>query len=78
MASLPSASRRPRSPRWAKVASNAALAAAVKSALAATEDYRRWVEQQAATKTGPSGVGVATTTGTSRTSRSSPTPTPSS
>ena len=42
-----------------RVASNAALTAAVKSALAATEDYRRWVEQQAATKTGPSGVGVA-------------------
>jgi len=42
-----------------KVSSSSALTAAVKSALAATEDYRRWVEQQAATKTGPSGVGVA-------------------
>ena len=42
-----------------RVASNAALSAAVKAALAATEDYRRWVEQQAQTKTGPSGVGVA-------------------
>ncbi len=42
-----------------KVASNAALSAAVKSALEATEGYRHWVEQQAATKTGPSGVGVA-------------------
>src|SRR5262249_44083063 len=41
-----------------KVASNAALSAAVKAALTATEDYRKWVEQQAATKTGPSGVGV--------------------
>jgi hypothetical protein len=42
-----------------KAASNAALSAAVKSALAATEDYRPWVDQQAARKTGPSGVGVA-------------------
>ena len=42
-----------------KVASSASLSAAVKTALAATEDYRRWVEQQAASKTGPSGVGVA-------------------
>lgn len=42
-----------------KVAPNAALSSAVKSALAATEDYRRWVEKQATTKTGPSGVGVA-------------------
>jgi hypothetical protein len=41
-----------------KVASSASLAAAVKAALAATEGYRRWVEQQATTKTGPSGVGV--------------------
>jgi hypothetical protein len=41
-----------------KVASNASLSAAAKAALAATEDYRRWVEQQAPTKTGPSGVGV--------------------
>jgi hypothetical protein len=41
-----------------KVASNAALSAAVKAALTATEEYRKWVEQQAATKTGPSGVGV--------------------
>jgi hypothetical protein len=42
-----------------KVASDAMLAAAVKAAQTATEDYRRWVEQQAASKTGPSGVGVA-------------------
>ncbi|HZJ56139.1 MAG TPA: hypothetical protein VFD38_18505 [Myxococcaceae bacterium] len=42
-----------------RVASNPALSAAVKSALAATEDYHRWVEQRATTKTGPSGVGVA-------------------
>jgi hypothetical protein len=42
-----------------RVSSNAELSAAVRAALAATEDYRRWVEQQAATKTGPSGVGVA-------------------
>jgi hypothetical protein len=42
-----------------KVASNAQLTAAVKAALAATQDYGRWVDQQAATKTGPSGVGVA-------------------
>jgi hypothetical protein len=42
-----------------KVASNASLSAAVKAAQTATEDYRRWVEQQAAAKTGPSGVGVA-------------------
>ncbi len=41
-----------------KISSNAALSSAVKSALDATEDYRRWVEQQAATKAGPSGVGV--------------------
>ena len=42
-----------------KVSSNASLSAAVKAALEATEDYRRWVEQQAAKKTGPSGVGLA-------------------
>ena len=42
-----------------KVSSSSALSAAVKSALAATEDYRRWVEQQAATKSGPSGIGLA-------------------
>jgi hypothetical protein len=42
-----------------KVASNAELSAAVKAAQTATEDYRRWVEQQAKTKTGPSGVGIA-------------------
>ena len=42
-----------------RVASNSALSAALKSALTATEDYRRWVEQQAATKNGPSGVGLA-------------------
>lgn len=42
-----------------KVASNAELTAAVKAALAATEEYSRWIEQQAATKTGPSGVGLA-------------------
>ena len=41
-----------------KVSSNAALSAAVKAALAATEDYQRWVEQQAGARTGPSGVGV--------------------
>ncbi|HUM10540.1 MAG TPA: hypothetical protein VLT82_06275 [Myxococcaceae bacterium] len=41
-----------------KISSNGALSSAVKSALDATEGYRRWVEQQAATKTGPSGVGV--------------------
>src|SRR5262245_12871805 len=41
-----------------KVSSNAALSSAVKAALTATEEYRKWVEQQAATKTGPSGVGV--------------------
>ena len=40
-----------------KVASSSQLSAAVKSALAATEDYRRWVEQQAPAKKGPSGVG---------------------
>jgi hypothetical protein len=42
-----------------KVASTAELSAAMKAAMAATEDYGRWVEQQAATKTGPSGVGLA-------------------
>jgi len=42
-----------------KVASSPELSAAVKAALAATEDYGHWVEQQAQTKTGPSGVGVA-------------------
>ena len=42
-----------------KVAANATLAAAVTSAEGATEDFGRWVEQKAATKTGPSGVGVA-------------------
>jgi hypothetical protein len=42
-----------------RVASNASLSAAVKAAQTATEDYRLWVEQQAASKTGPSGVGVA-------------------
>ena len=42
-----------------KVSSSAELTAAVKSALAATEDYGRWVGKQAATKTGPSGVGRA-------------------
>src|SRR5262245_58960870 len=42
-----------------KVASSAVLSAAVKAALAATEDYGRWVEKQAPSKKGPSGVGVA-------------------
>lgn len=40
------------------VASNATLSAAVKAAMAATEDYERWVAQQVPTKTAPSGVGV--------------------
>jgi len=41
-----------------KISSNATLSAAVTAALTATEDFRKWVAQQAATKTGPSGVGV--------------------
>ena len=36
-----------------------ALRAAVEGALAATDDYLRWIEEQAPSKTGPSGVGVA-------------------
>src|SRR5262249_16784922 len=42
-----------------KAAANAQLPAAAKAALAATEDYGRWVEKQAPSKKGPSGVGVA-------------------
>src|SRR5262249_45464678 len=42
-----------------KVASNAHLSAPAQAAHDATEDYGRWVEKQAPSKKGPSGVGVA-------------------
>ena len=38
---------------------HAALADAAKRALDATDDYLRWLEQQAPSKAGPSGVGIA-------------------
>ena len=38
--------------------SHAALAAAVQAALAATDDYLGWLEAQAPSKTGPSGIGI--------------------
>ena len=43
----------------AQAGGEAALQEAVQRALAATDDYLRWLEEQAPAKTGPSGVGVA-------------------
>ena len=42
-----------------RVAGNAELAADVRQARAATDEYRSWVERQARQKTGESGIGVA-------------------
>jgi hypothetical protein len=41
-----------------RVADNAALVADVRTARNATEEFGRWLEQQAPTKTGPSGIGI--------------------
>jgi len=42
----------------ARVAGNAALVSEVQRAREATEQFRAWLEQQAPTKTGPSGIGI--------------------
>jgi uncharacterized protein (DUF885 family) len=41
-----------------KVAGHAELTTAVRQAREATDEFRTWLEQQAPTKTGPSGVGI--------------------
>jgi uncharacterized protein (DUF885 family) len=41
-----------------KASGNAALAAAVQRALQATDGFIRWLEEQAPSKTGPSGIGI--------------------
>ena len=42
-----------------KVRAHPALAEAVKRALEATDEYTRWLEAQAPSRTGPSGIGIA-------------------